>query len=137
MSFSLTSGLPSGLPRARAGLTLLAAALLTLGGCATASNPFEQSSSSTTIEILVQNQNFSNATVYAVRAGQSIRLGIVNSQNFEVFSIPWPAALPLRVEARFLGGLRCSSQEILVNDGDRITVELPANLELNGQCPAR
>lgn len=103
----------------------------------TASNPFDRQSDDTTVSVEIQNRNFSDATVYVIRMGQPIRMGVVSSQNREVFSLPWPASLPLRIEARFLGGQRCTSQEILVNDGARVIVELPANLSLNGVCIAR
>lgn len=121
----------------RSRAALLGVLALVLSGCATASNPFRPSEDTNTLQVEVRNQNFSDATVYALRAGQSIRLGVVSSQNFEVFSVRWPSSLPIRVQARFLGGLRCSTQEILVSDGDRITVELPANLALNSQCLVR
>lgn len=118
------------LPRALAGL----AVALALWGCA-AGTPFSDGSrSENQIRIEVRNRNFNDGTVYAIRLGQSIRLGVVIGQQTEVYTTSWPNSLPLRVEVRFLGGARCTTPELPTDPGDEVYVEIPANIALDPDC---
>lgn len=113
---------------------ILLAGLAALSACA-AGSPFSQASrSDSQIRIEVRNRNFNDGTVYAIRLGQSTRLGVVIGQQTEVFSANWPTSLPLRVEVRFLGGARCITPELPTDPGDDIYVEIPANIALDPDC---
>lgn len=121
---------PGRLPRR---LALLAGVAL-VSACA-AGSPFSQGSrSENQVQIEVRNRNFNDGTVYAIRLGQSTRLGVVIGQQTEVFTTNWPTSLPLRVEVRFLGGARCVTPELPTDPGDQIYVEIPANIALDPDC---
>lgn len=121
-------------PTPRLSRLLVLAALALLGACAAGSPFAEGSRADTQIRIEVRNRNFNDATVYAIRLGQAMRLGVVIGQQSEVFTTNWPTSLPLRVEVRFLGGGRCVTPELPTDPGDDVYVELPANIALDPDC---
>lgn len=55
------------------------------------------------ISIEVHNDNFHDATVYAVRGGIRLRLGFVSGFNSGTFKFRWPEG-DLRMEIKFLAG---------------------------------
>lgn len=103
-------------------------------GCAAGSPFVEGGPDDREIEIEVRNQNYNDGTVYAVRLGQPIRLGVVTGMQTETFRVNWPSTLPLRIQVRFVGGDFCLTQEIPTDPGDRIYVEIPANISLDPDC---
>lgn len=115
-------------------LLALAVGLLGVSACAAASPFAEGSRADSQIRIEVRNRNFDDGAVYAIRLGQSMRLGTVMGQQTETFTTSWPTSLPLRVEVRFLGGARCITPELPTDPGDHIYVEIPANIALDPDC---
>jgi hypothetical protein len=79
--------------------------------------------------IRVDNQGFSDMTVYAVRSAQRVRLGLAPGHANTVFTVP--SALingltQLRFIADPIGGARASvSEEITVAPGDSVTLTIP------------
>jgi hypothetical protein len=77
----------------------------------------------------VDNQSFSDVTVYAARSAQRVRLGLAPGHTNTVFTVP--AALmsgltPLRFIADPIGGVRPSvSEEITVSPGDSVVLQIP------------
>ncbi|MEZ4415843.1 MAG: hypothetical protein R3E10_08805 [Gemmatimonadota bacterium] len=105
----------------RATLLLLLLALPL--GCATPrSDVFRDETRDIRIDVL--NLNFSDATLWALRGGERIRLGIVRGKQEESFELSWPVSLPLRVEMDFLAGPRCVTGQLSVDPGDVIYLEL-------------
>ncbi|UCC25900.1 MAG: hypothetical protein JSU98_02145 [Gemmatimonadales bacterium] len=120
-------------------LTLIAAcASLGLAGCASSGSgdPFAGEATES-IEVEVVNLNFNDATLYALRMGQRIRMGVVTGARTETFTVRWATSFPLRIEIRLLGGERCVTDEIPVDPGDRIYLEIPQNLSRSGACIRR
>ena len=74
----------------RAGTTLSVVALVLAAGCATAGQSAEngQPAPSPEPRVHVQNNNWASVTVYAVRDGESIRLGNVIAGDSAVFALP-------------------------------------------------
>ena len=70
---------------------LLGSALLGAGACASgASNPMDGvDPRSNEIQILVDNQNFNQVTVYTSRGGSFQRLGIVQGKSQHTFTTDW------------------------------------------------
>ena len=79
--------------------------------------------------IRVENQGFSDMTVYAVRSAQRVRLGLAPGHANTVFSVPsalMNGMTQLRFIADPIGGARASvSEEITVAPGDSVTLTIP------------
>jgi len=79
--------------------------------------------------VRVENQGFADMTVYAIRSGQRVRLGIATGSNTAVFVIPANlifGATPLRFLADPIGGRGTPvSDEITVQPGDQVRLVIP------------
>lgn len=101
-----------------------------LGGCA--SGPQPESGPPVVIEI--QNNNFQDATVYAIREGERRRLGVVVGKTDESFGIPWRPNFTLRLEVRFLGGGACATRIIQMEPGQRFVLALQPDIRVDQEC---
>lgn len=102
-------------------------------GCA--GNPPPDSGPPIVVE--VRNNDFRDATVYAIREGERQRLGLVTGKTDESFSIPWRPNFALRLEVRFLGGGMCATRQILLEPGQRYVLDLQPDPRLNQDCRRR
>jgi hypothetical protein len=79
--------------------------------------------------VQVQNQGFSDMVVYAVNAGQRLRLGLATGHSTKTFTIPRylvRSAGPLRFLADPIGGDRTPvSEELTVAPGETVTLTIP------------
>jgi hypothetical protein len=79
--------------------------------------------------VQVENQSFYDMTVYAVRSGMKIRLGIVSGNTTAMFEIPRSLVspgLPIRFMADPVGSSRTPfSEEIGVSPGDTLVLRIP------------
>jgi hypothetical protein len=79
--------------------------------------------------IRIENQGFSDMTIYAIRSGQRVRLGTAPGNSNTVFTIPANlifGATPLRFLADPIGSNRTPvSDEITVQPGDQVRLILP------------
>ena len=79
--------------------------------------------------VRVENQGFADMTVYAIRSGQRVRLGIATGSNTTTFTIPANlifGATPLRFLADPIGGRGTPvSDEITVQPGDQVRLVIP------------
>lgn len=123
--------------------TLLLVALLGLAGCGASRNdarsPFDggRSGGSTAedpIRVDVQNINFNDVTIWAIRQGQRIRLGRVTGKTDESFRIDWNLALPIYFVIDVTGGRSCRTNQVAVERDARVWVIIPANV---GSQPCR
>lgn len=101
-------------------LFVLAPALLI--GCTTTSraNPFEEGGAAQVIRISVENQQFNDARVTAIRPGGRTTLGTVGGNQRESFRIPWSPNDQLELEVDLLAGGRYTSRPMAVNPGEEI-----------------
>jgi hypothetical protein len=111
--------------------TRIFAAFLFLSGIA-ACNGFGHSSGGTDqpqTALRVDNQSFSDMTVYAARSAQRIRLGLAPGHANTVFTVPaglMNGLTQLRFIADPIGGARPSvSEEITVAPGDSVVLQIP------------
>lgn len=99
--------------------------LLVLAACA--GNPRDQDAEGATAR--VENQSWSEMTIYAVAGGQRVRLGSVNANSTAVLRIPAGVVglgRTLTFIADPLGSSRTSrSFEIYVAPGEEITLTIP------------
>lgn len=79
--------------------------------------------------VQVENQSFYDMTIYAVRSGMKIRLGMVSGNTTAMFEIPRTLVspgLPIRFQADPVGGSRTPfSEEIGVSPGDTLVLRIP------------
>jgi hypothetical protein len=79
--------------------------------------------------IRVDNEGFSDMTVYALRSAQRVRLGLAPGHANTVFTVPsalMNGLTQLRFIADPIGGARPSvSEEITVAPGDSVTLTIP------------
>lgn len=121
----------------RAALGVLACVLLSSSCASTSRDPFSGGERETSVEVEVLNLNFNDATLYAIRMGQRIRLGIVTGAKSETFTLRWTTSQPLRFEIRLLAGDRCVTGEIMTDPGDRLYLEIPQNFASDPSCRRR
>lgn len=113
---------------------ILAATFLT--GCgasrSTAPSPFEDgprgNASEEPIRIDVQNLNFNDISIWAVRQGQRIRLGRVTGKTDHTFRIPWNLAMPISFEIDVTGGRSCRTAQVGVDRNADVWVVVPSNV---------
>jgi hypothetical protein len=109
----------------------IAFALLLLGAtaCKTFSHGSATSDQNAPTVVQVDNQGFLDMTLYAVRGGQRVRLGIATGNSKSNFTIPQSLVTgltPLRFIADPIGGSRASvSMEITVAPSDTVVLTIP------------
>jgi hypothetical protein len=107
-----------------------------LAGCASrnqAPNPFDGSSPTASgaedpIRVEVQNLNFNDVTVWALRQGQRVRLGRVTGKTDETFRINWNPAFPIGFVIDVTGGRSCQTGLVGVDPDAIVWVSVPANV---------
>ena len=106
-------------------VAMLGLALAACGGSKSNSAPNPQPRTT----IRVENQGFADMTIYAIRSGQRVRLGIATGNQTTVFTIPSNlifGATPLRFLADPIGGSGTPvSDEITVQPGDEVRLVIP------------
>jgi hypothetical protein len=111
--------------------------LLVGTGCATggAANPFgDGEGGDRSIRIEVRNFNFADATLYALRGSERIRMGVVTGKTDDTFEIPWTVTLPLRIEINLLAGERCVTRPMNVDPGEVIQLQIEIDLSRSPDC---
>ena len=104
------------------------AALLLGVGC-TSSGANRQPSPRAEAFVRVENRSMLDMTIYVIRSSERRRLGLVNALSTQTLRIPSvlvEGAGILRFQADPIGGSRTPvSQEIMVSDGDVVTLIIP------------
>ncbi|MSR35733.1 MAG: hypothetical protein EXR95_03670 [Gemmatimonadetes bacterium] len=110
---------------------LLIAAALAATGCASGGKPnvYRQAGQGQYIQVTVENQNFKDATVYAVwGAGNRDRLGLVTGNTTQTFTVPWKQG-DMRVQVDFIAGDDTVTESMGVNRGDHLQVTIPPSAQ--------
>ena len=115
--------------RRRAGGSALLALALFAAGCASGGRPLsyggEDRPEAQEARITAENQNFSDATIYAVwDAGNRQRLGMVTGLTSQTFELQIKGS-ELRLQVDFIAGGNFTSDRIMVNPGDHVQVTIP------------
>lgn len=83
------------------------------------------------IRIVVQNHNFSDATLWAlVRGGRRRRLGVVTGKSDAVFTVPWSFSEPLRILFDMVAGPRCTTENLPTDPGDTIELQIAVDVAM-------
>ena len=117
---------------------IIAAAAVVLGACAPgadpANSPFERNQPRE-VTVQVQNQNWSDMVVYAVRGGMRVRLGTVSAMSRGSFPVPRTALAgsgQLRLLADPIGSSRGFLSDVLsVRPGQRVSLEVGHDLAMS------
>jgi len=80
------------------------------------------------IAIEIDNQNFSDLTVYLIWNADRRRLGSVGGKRSATFRSNWYGPI-LQVEVELLAGARHAGPSFSVSPGDDILVEIPPNID--------
>ncbi len=111
-------------------IPLLLAAVTATTGCAglrTAPNPFEEGADAQrVITIEVENHNFNEATLRAI-ARLERRIGVVNGNGKQTFTIPWTTVDDLQIRIDILAGDRFTTNRVTVSPGESVflTIQNP------------
>ena len=116
-------------------IAVLGVALFGAGsGCSpTSRSPFVAQADAR-INIEVTNNNFQDATLYAIWTGERRRLGVVTIGREGRYIIPWPMSLELRFEIDLLVGPKCTTEAIMADPGDIIVVEIRSQMVPEIDC---
>lgn len=117
---------------------LLLASLVALSGCATAgggSDPFGNGGRADSIMLHVRNLNFADARLYAIRRAATRRLlGSVGGKQEREFTLDWDISEPLRIQIDLLAGPTCTTQEMIVDPGDQLELQIDAVFNRSSFC---
>jgi hypothetical protein len=111
--------------RAPSSLLLL---LLVVAACAPFGRRGGEARGSERIPMVVHNQNFYQATIFAYTNGTRVRLGEVQGNSTATLYAPSPPGGQLRVEIRLLAVGAFTSYPVMVSPGDRVEVTVPSDL---------
>lgn len=82
------------------------------------------------LTLYVENQNFYDATLYALsRGGERQRLGVVGGNNHATFTFRWLQD-ELRVMIQLLAGGATATETMLVSPGDSLQLIIQPDLHL-------
>jgi hypothetical protein len=115
---------------------LLGAAALVFAACGGNHAPSPFTGEAGSVEIEVRNDNFSDATLHALRGGERIRIGIVTGHTGQTFQLDWRSNLPLQVEIDLLAGGRCVTRPLQVDPGDALYLRIEPRLGSMSECTA-
>lgn len=113
--------------------------LSVVGSCATATpsvNPFHLTRSAGQIHIEVRNDNFYDATIWAVVSGvRQRKLGVVSGKQNADFTMRWTVARPLQFEIDLLtGNMTCRTDALVVDPGDHLELQITSAFGQVGGC---
>lgn len=117
--------------RARLRATLALVAIALSAGCASSGRPLEgggpftqAGAGTSTVRLVVQNRNFQDARLYYLRRGARMALGVVTGKNDAEFVIDWDLPDLMRIEINLLAGPRCLTEELQVDPGDILELQI-------------
>lgn len=120
------------------GVLLLLAGGLELGACGLlrpdVKNPFDGDRGMRWIRIEVQNHNWSDATLHALRGAERHRLGVVIGKTDARYVMEWPTSMQLRIEIDLLAAESCVTRPLIVDPGDHIELQIASELSLDPDC---
>lgn len=106
--------------------------LLLPAGCASATggaNPFQAASGASQIHVRIQNDNFYDATIWAVVNGaRQQKLGVVTGKQDADFAMKWTVPRMLQFEIDLMtGNMSCRTRALTVDPGDDLELQITAD----------
>ena len=112
---------------------LLATLPFLLVACASSrADPFDEGGGSIRIE--VDNQNFQDATLYALSSTGRRRLGRVTGKSQGEFTMDWNFSDPLRIHIDLLAAGSCTTRGLLVSPGEIVQLIVSSRLDSDPDC---
>ncbi len=109
-----------------------------LTACASSRPPntdlFDGSGETQTIRIIVQNLNFADARLYALRRGTRTSLGTVGGKQDHEFTLEWNVSEPLQIEINLMAGPKCTTEPLLADPGDLLELQIALDFSRTGVC---
>ncbi|MBT8489275.1 MAG: hypothetical protein HKN72_07210 [Gemmatimonadetes bacterium] len=96
--------------------------------------PFTDVGPPTSITLLVQNRNFSDARLFVLRRGATLPLGVVGGKDESEFDVDWDISDPIRIRIEILAGPSCTTEELLADPGDVLELQIDQNFMHSRQC---
>lgn len=120
-------------PAAR--LALATGLIVFLGGCfkgwGQPQNPFNPAEGAPgEVAVMVENQNFNDATIHVFRGGERVRLGGVTGKSEERFTVRWDFTLDLQFSVQLVGDTGCRTRPLQVAAGDAVWLRIPVNINV-------
>ena len=113
-------------------ISVLALAAL-VGGCAHfARDPLEAGPKPVRVD--VTNRNFNDANLWAVYRAERVRLGTVTGKSDGSFRLPWKGTEPVHMEFDLVGGGRCTTEDLVVDEGDVLYLEIDVEIASMQAC---
>jgi hypothetical protein len=118
----------------RRALTLVAT--LSLAGCASGRPGASYAGAvGTPARVEIHNRNFSDATVWAVYPAERLRLGTVTGMTESSFTLSRSTIpQPVYMEIDLVGGPRCVSETLTVDQGDVLYLEIQPDTWFRREC---
>jgi len=120
---------PSDIVRSRITLAALALVLAAFTACGVRGTGADTQR----VPMVVENQNFYQATIFAILNGGRVRVGNVHGGSTATMQAPSPPTGQMRVEVRLLAVGAFTSYPVTVQPGDTIRVTVPPDLHLRAR----
>ena len=120
--------------RRTASALLLVGSCVGVAGCASSTvdgTPFSDRAESVRLHVI--NLNWADARVYVHRSSERLPLGTVRGKEERTFTVQWRMSFPMRVEFDLLAGGRCTTNELSVDPGDVVELQIPSSFS-GGVC---
>jgi len=122
--------------------TLALAAAVAMAACsgftpdpqAPSAQPFTEVGPPTSITLLVQNRNFSDARLFVLRRGATLPLGVVSGKAESEFDLDWDISDPIQIRIEILAGPTCITEELLADPGDVLELQIDQNFMHSRRC---
>jgi len=89
----------------------------------------------TTVTVEVLNRNFARATLWWQARGSRERLGVVEGNTTQVFTIQrFTVSQPVMIEINLTAGQRCVTGELMTDPGDQLYLEIAPNFRDTPNC---
>lgn len=118
---------------------VLALSAVALTACSSTASPgtvtpFTDAVADRSVEIIVDNRNWSDARLYAIRRGGRTQLGVVGGKAQRTFTIDWPIPETMQIEISMLAGPRCYTDTLPVDPGDVLDLQIAVVFNQTSAC---
>lgn len=112
-----------------------------LSGCATGSpdvaeDPYAFTSTSRPpqVRIVVRNMNFNDVRLFALSPSGRTSIGHVGGKQEEEFEMDWRMSAFMSIEINMVAGPKCQTQEMQVDPGDILELQIAAVFQQTAGC---
>lgn len=105
-------------------LTAVACATSAPGASQPDADPFTEFGPPTSITLLVDNRNFSDARLHVLRPGSTRSLGVVGGKSQAEFELDWDITDPIQIRIDLLAGPTCTTEELRADPGDVLELQI-------------